>query len=456
MAQEHPLAHPSGSGLTERMNGQDLLSWNAPFADVGPWLYHAPLLISLLSQLGRANVLVICDANSDLPGLMRALPDALNGTTSVAVVLLDEPAPEPAPEDPSTTEPTPDAEQLAEQVSEQLAQLLQARLQDYPANIFNLILIDMPLSGSLADTIQGEVLARVSQQDAIIGLHDADRTPAGTQLATNVRLTRPYLANGDGQGLILFPTADDQRPFQALGSGLNLLRTLGRAYGDIAETRRKHQADADAHDAALTTLNERQSLLENTNKSQTGQLLEQAARLSDTSRAIAALPADAKPETLRAARAAIDKLRDKKTGGIEVPANLIRILDVIDTLRLRLDEEKARHEQTLADGQAIVAKQRVKEAELLKSNHANARMTQELAGLAVLVELLDAEAAQTREAAAEKARLEAENRRLTKDLSAATTRQHKLQKQIEELLHSTSWRVSAPVRAFGKVLRRRR
>lgn len=446
MAQEHPLAHPLGSGVTERLNGQDLLTWNAPFADIGPWLYHAPLLISLLSQLDRANVLVICDAGSDLPGLLRALPDALNGTTSVATVLLD--APEPAPHGPSKTEVTADAEQLAE--------LLQARLQDYPANIFNLILIDVPLSGTVVDTLQGEVLARVSQQGAIIGLHDAERTPAGTQLATNVRLTRPYLANVDGKGLILFPTADDQLPFQALGRGLHLLRTLGRTYSDIAETRRKNQADADAHEAALSKLNERQSLLEYTNKSQTGQLLEQAAKLSDASRAIAALPGDADPDTLRAARAAIDKLRDKKTGGIDVPANLIRLLDVIDTLQLRLEQAKVRHDQTLADGQAIVAKLRIKEAELLKSNHANGRMTQELAGLAVVVQELGTEAAGLRQSAVQKAKLEVENRKLKKDLSAARSKQHKLQKQVEELLHSTSWRISAPVRAVGKVLRRRR
>lgn len=298
-------------------------------------------------------------------------------------------------------------------------------------------------------------MARVSQPGAVVGLHGADRTAAGAQLATQIRLTRRHLANADGEGLIVFSTEDDHDPIHALGGRLNMLRTLGRAYSGVAQERRKGQAEADRHAAELADLRQRQSLLEDTNKAQIGQLLEQSARLSDASRAIAALPVEADPDSLDAARAAITRLRNKDAGGIDVPAGLVRLLDLIDALGRQMEETRLHQTETVKDGQAIVATLRIKEAELLKSDHAIGRMTQELAGLAVVLDGANTELAALRKIARRKTELEAENHKLHKKLRDALTREGRLKQQVDDLLNSTSWRISSPVRAVGKILRRR-
>ncbi len=434
------------------MNGQDLLAWDVPAAGVGPWLYHAPLLFSLLHQLDPANVLVICDADSDLPALLRALPDTLASATPIATILLDLP---PAPNSAVPPDETADPAVTSTPDPQELPDMLKAQLEIYPDRIFNLVLIDLPLSEGLVATIQGEALARVSQQAALVGLHGAERAPAGDQLATRIRLTRPHLSNVDGAGLLVFSTADDPQPTDRLVERLGMLRTLGRAYSGVAIARQQSRDEATAHDATLTQLRNRQSLLEETNKAQTGQLLEQAARISDTSRALAALPVDTHAQTVQAARTAIDELRDKPRGGVDVPAGLVRLLDLIEDMRRQLDESRASRDQAVTDGQTLVAQLRVKEAELLKGSHATSRMTEELAALARVVQASRADKEKLRGYETRTAKLETENSKLKTKLAEAGAKQQKLQKQIEEFLHSTSWRISAPVRAVGKVLRRR-
>ena len=444
MTQENPLAHLSGA--VARANGLDFLTWTLPDQDLGPWLYQAPLLFTLLHQFEPANVLTICSADSALPQLLRALPDTLVSTTPVAVLQFDA-----APDG----NDAPAGEAATAIDSDDVARRLKAGLDGLPAQSFNLVLIDLPLSEPLIAAIQGEALARVTAPGAVMGLHGADRTPAGAQLAINVRLTQPHLTNADGASLIVFPVADDPQPLQLSRDRLAILRTLGRAYDGIATERRKNQGVTETHGAELTELRQRQSLLESTNKAQTAQLLEQSARLSDAGRAIAALPTQVDARSVQSARVTLDKLRDKAAGGIDVPAGVIRVLDAIDTLHAQVNDAASQRDDTLKEAQAIVAQLRIKEAELLKSNHAIARMTQELAALAVVVESSSADMAELRAIAKRKAELDSENRKLNKKLAEAATRERRLEKQIKEFVSSTSWRISAPVRAVGKILRRR-
>ncbi|NHF73297.1 hypothetical protein [Paracoccus xiamenensis] len=443
MAQENPLAHSLGAGA--RAVDPDFLNWNLPDGDVGPWLHHAPLLFTLLHQLEPANVLAICEADSALPQLLRALPNTLDDRTPVATIQLD----------PATAEDDAEPDSEVQADSEGQANRLKAELENLPDNIFNLILIDLPLTAPLITVIQGEPLARVSSQGAIMGLHGGDRTPEGKQLAVNIRLTQPHLTIADGVGLVVFPTADDIQPLQAANSQLGMLRSLGRAYSLIGAERRKNQADTDNHKEMLASSRKRQTQLEDTNKKQTERLLEQSAKLSDANRAINALPAQLDTATVQSARARIEKLGDKAAGGIDVPATVIRLLDAIDALRGQTDQATAERDETVKEAQAVIAQLRIKEAELLKSSHAVGRMTQELAGLALVVESSTSDMAELRSIAARKVELETENRKLQTQLAEAGTRQRKLEKQVNDFANSTSWRISAPIRAVGKILRRR-
>lgn len=73
------------------------------------------------------------------------------------------------------------------------------------------------------------------------------------------------------------------------------------------------------------------------------------------------------------------------------------------------------------------------------------------------------ELATLRKIAAQKTKLDAEYGKLQNVAAKAQANNRALQKQlasrdaqIDALLHSTSWRITSPVRAAGKALRRRR
>lgn len=455
MALENPLIHPQGSGTgtgtAARANGQELLAWNPPVGSASAWLYHAPLLFSLLQQIGPANVLVICDADSRLPDLLKSLPDTLAPEISTATVLLDNAKDAPAADNPTTKPPSdPRTDQLT------------ARLASFPDSVFQLVLIDLPLTEALIATVQGEALARIAIPDAVVALHGAERTPAGAQLVTTIRLTQPHLSAHDGDGLILFPTGAEPPAMHAIGDRMGFFRALGRAYHSLATERDQRQTDAAAHQKAIDALQQRQSLYEDTNRAQTSQLLELSAKISDSSRAIAALPLDADPASFAATRAVFDGLQGAAHQGAAVPAGLTRLLTIIETLQARLAEAQSQKDATIEDGRAILTKLRAREAELLKNGHTIERMTKELAALAVQAKSSADELVTLRKTAAQKTKLDAEYGNLQKVAAKAQADNRTLQKQlasrdaqIDAVLHSTSWRITSPVRAAGKVLRRR-
>lgn len=452
MAQENPLTHPKGSGAVARANGQELLTWNLPVGSASAWLYHAPLLFSLFQQIGPANVLIICDADSRLPDLLKSLPDTLAPEISIATVLLDGATGTAATDSPKA-EPAPDLQ----------ADKLKARLASFPDSVFQLVLIDLPLTEALIATVQGEALARIAIPDAVLALHGAEGTPAGAQLVTSIRLTQPHLSAHDGAGLTLFPTGAESPAMHAISDRMGFFRALGRAYHSLATERDQRQADATAHQETVDALRQRQSLYEGTNRAQTSQLLELSAKNSDSSRAISALPLDAEPDSIAATRAAFDRLQGAAHQGVAVPAGLSRLLTIIETLQSRLADAQILQDATIEDGRAILTKLRAREAELLKSGHAIERMTKELAALAVQAKSSADELATLRKIAAQKTKLDAEYGKLQNVAAKAQANNRALQKQlasrdaqIDALLHSTSWRITSPVRAAGKALRRRR